>query len=85
MTHLAARLADEDRRLAFLTAGDLSVERTLASAYAMLSTPARDALRRLADVDPELVEHGLAELRDGHCHYSPLVRLYARSLARAAS
>ncbi|SDS35291.1 Helix-turn-helix [Actinoplanes derwentensis] len=42
---LAVRLADADRRLATLTAGDLSVERVLAEAYATSSPAERHALR----------------------------------------
>ncbi|MDR6316932.1 helix-turn-helix domain-containing protein [Actinoplanes couchii] len=41
---LAVRLADEDRRLAHLTAGDLSVQRVLAGAYAAASPAERQAL-----------------------------------------
>ncbi|SNY05646.1 Helix-turn-helix [Paractinoplanes atraurantiacus] len=55
MTHLAARLADEPRRLATLTAGDLSVEATLAQAFAALSAPARalcQAIAKLPDFTP---------------------------------
>ncbi|XVV12128.1 helix-turn-helix domain-containing protein [Actinoplanes sp. CA-131856] len=42
MTHLAARLSDESRRVSTLTAGDLSLESTLNEAFAVLSRPARD-------------------------------------------
>ncbi|WP_430782142.1 hypothetical protein [Actinoplanes sp. G11-F43] len=41
---LAVRLADEDRRLANLTAGDLSVQRVLAEAYAEMSPDERRAV-----------------------------------------
>ncbi|MFF5079657.1 helix-turn-helix domain-containing protein [Actinoplanes sp. NPDC000266] len=50
MTHLATRLADESRRLATLTAGDLSLEATLAQAFAALSAPARAVCRATAQL-----------------------------------
>jgi transcriptional regulator with XRE-family HTH domain len=89
MSHLADRLADENRRLTLLTAGDLSVDRTLASAYTRLSEPARDLCRKLA-ADPtaierpdpalaELIEHGVVDDR-GRMH--SLMRLYASTTDR---
>ncbi|GAA0929725.1 hypothetical protein GCM10009557_94090 [Virgisporangium ochraceum] len=45
MAHLADRLADEDRRLPTLSAGDLSVEAALATSYDRLSRPARALCR----------------------------------------
>ncbi|WP_328477895.1 helix-turn-helix domain-containing protein [Actinoplanes sp. NBC_00393] len=50
MPDLAARLADENRRLSVLTAGDLSVERVYADAYLRLSPEARRAYLDLADL-----------------------------------
>lgn len=48
MRHLADRLADEDRRLATLTIGDLGVEAAFALSYAALSPHAKMTFRRLA-------------------------------------
>lgn len=48
MEHLADRLADEDRRLPTLSAGDLSIEAALAPSFARLSEPARCLSRHLA-------------------------------------
>jgi DNA-binding SARP family transcriptional activator len=49
---LVARLGPEHRRLDLLRAGDLSVRASLAARCALLSAPARDLLRRLADRRP---------------------------------
>ncbi|XVU24870.1 helix-turn-helix domain-containing protein [Actinoplanes sp. CA-054009] len=78
MTHLATRLTDESRRLPALTAGDLSLEKTLAEAYAARSTPARTICRAtakltdfdtrtaadLADLPAERAHEALSELLD---------------------
>jgi tetratricopeptide (TPR) repeat protein/transcriptional regulator with XRE-family HTH domain len=46
--HLAGRLADEERRLETLSAGDLHVGAAFALSYRHLSVPARELFRRLA-------------------------------------
>ncbi|MDP9794284.1 transcriptional regulator with XRE-family HTH domain/tetratricopeptide (TPR) repeat protein [Catenuloplanes nepalensis] len=48
--HLVARLADEDRRLAALTAGDTSVEAAFALSHAQVSHAGRALFRRLGHV-----------------------------------
>lgn len=48
--HLVARLADADRRLATLSAGDLGVAAAFALSHAQLSIGARELFRRLAHV-----------------------------------
>lgn len=48
--HLVARLADADRRLANLSAGDLGVATAFALSHAQLTKPARELFRRLAHV-----------------------------------
>ncbi|GAB7038969.1 MULTISPECIES: ATP-binding protein [Catenuloplanes] len=48
--HLVARLADEDRRLATLTAGDTSVEAAFALSHAQVSPAGRALFRRLGHV-----------------------------------
>jgi hypothetical protein len=53
MADLAARLADESRRLQVLSAGDLSVENALAWSFARLSEPARRLCHTLAHTDTE--------------------------------
>ncbi|GAB7046060.1 helix-turn-helix domain-containing protein [Catenuloplanes indicus] len=58
MTDLAARLADEDRRLAVLSAGDLSVEAALAPSFARLSAPTRTLIHRLAHTPARDVDTG---------------------------
>ncbi|MEV4344109.1 helix-turn-helix domain-containing protein [Actinoplanes sp. NPDC049596] len=50
MSHLAQRLTDETRRLSALTAGDLSLEATLAQAFGALSPRARDLCRAAAQL-----------------------------------
>jgi transcriptional regulator with XRE-family HTH domain len=72
MAGLAGRLADPERRLALLSAGDLSVWPRYASAYAGLSPDARRAVRLLASPGME----ALAELG----FVSELAHLFARSL-----
>ncbi|MFC4071640.1 helix-turn-helix domain-containing protein [Actinoplanes subglobosus] len=73
MAALAGRLADPERRLALLSAGDLSVWRRYASAYAGLSPDVRRAVHLLASPGMET----LAELG----FVSELAHLFARSLA----
>ncbi|MFF6954992.1 MULTISPECIES: NB-ARC domain-containing protein [unclassified Streptomyces] len=56
---LAARLADEERRLDQLTAGDLKIANAFGMSYEQLAAPARALFRRLAavpgpDVDADL-------------------------------
>jgi len=46
--HLAARLGDEERRLAALAAGDLHVEAAFALSYRQLTVPARTLFRRMS-------------------------------------
>lgn len=48
MAHLADRLADEERRLATLSAGDMSVEMALVASFTRLSRSARALSHRLA-------------------------------------
>ncbi|MFI9834264.1 ATP-binding protein [Streptomyces sp. NPDC051913] len=57
--HLAAQLADEERRLSGLVAGDLAVRSAFSLSYRQLTGPRRLLLRRLAltpgrDTSPEL-------------------------------
>jgi transcriptional regulator with XRE-family HTH domain len=72
MADLARRLATTDRRLAALTAGDLSVQQRYATAYAALDPAARRAFRLLA-------EPGMAALADLGL-VSELAHLVARRL-----
>jgi tetratricopeptide (TPR) repeat protein len=48
--HLVSRLADADRRLATLAAGDIGVATAFALSHAQLTKPARELFRRLAHV-----------------------------------
>ncbi|GAB3828249.1 hypothetical protein [Dactylosporangium cerinum] len=65
MAHLADRLADEDRRLSTLSAGDLSVEAALAPSFARLSGPALALSRDLAAAPTrDFDAHRAADLAD---------------------
>ncbi|MDR7276532.1 helix-turn-helix domain-containing protein [Catenuloplanes atrovinosus] len=90
--HLADRLADEDRRLAVLSAGDLSVEAALATSFGRLSAHARSVIHRLAHAPgqvPAEASPAIEELRgagllapaaDGRYRLHDLVRIAARRL-----
>jgi transcriptional regulator with XRE-family HTH domain len=62
---LAARLADEERRLDQLTAGDLQVASAFATSYEQLADSARRMFRRLAAVPGRDFDATLAAVADG--------------------
>ncbi|MYS19993.1 helix-turn-helix domain-containing protein [Streptomyces sp. SID4948] len=62
---LAARLADEERRLEQFTAGDLTVASAFGVSYEQLADPARRVFRRLAEVPGRDVGAGLAAVAGG--------------------
>ena len=62
---LAARLADEERRLDQFTAGDLKVASAFAASYEQLADPARRMFRRLAVVPGRDFDADLAAVAGG--------------------
>jgi hypothetical protein len=65
LAHLADRLADEERRLPALSAGDLSVEAALAPSFARLSERTRVLCHRLADAGAADFDPGQAAVLTG--------------------
>ncbi|WBB61768.1 tetratricopeptide repeat protein [Streptomyces sp. WMMC500] len=59
-TELAARLSDEERRLAQFTAGDLKIANAFGMSYEQLGTAARRVFRRLAAVPGQDFDAALA-------------------------